>query len=98
MQTVAASAPLLTRFANRTWSLSQRYWRVVVVAMLALLHVAVFRGVADPWAHALMLAHLGLVLLWQPFLRAEQRISATQGFILALVASAVMLWLDCWFL
>src|SRR5688572_22064913 len=66
--------------------------------MLALLHVAVFRGVADPWARALMLAHLGLVLLWQPFLRAEQRISATQGFILALVASAVMLWLDWWFL
>src|SRR5688572_11664981 len=66
--------------------------------MLALLHVAVFRGVADPWARALMLAHLGLLLLWQPFLRAEQRISATQGFILALVASAVMLWLDWWFL
>ena len=89
---------MLERLANRTWSLSQRYWRVVVVSMLALLHVAVFRGVADPWARALMLAHLGLVLLWQPFLRAEQRISATQGFILALVASAVMLWLDWWFL
>ncbi len=89
---------MLERLANRTWSLSQRHWRVVVVAMLALLHVAVFRGVADPWARALMLAHLGLLLLWQPFLRAEQRISATQGFILALVASAVMLWLDWWFL
>ena len=98
MQPASLSAPMLERFANRTWSLSQRHWRVVVVAMLALLHVAVFRGVADPWARALMLAHLGLLLLWQPFLRAEQRISATQGFILALVASAVMLWLDWWFL
>ncbi|HEX6411485.1 MAG TPA: ATP-binding protein [Burkholderiales bacterium] len=98
MQPASLSAPMLERLANRTWSLSQRYWRVVVVAMLALLHVAVFRGVADPWARALMLAHLGLLLLWQPFLRAEQRISATQGFILALVASAVMLWLDWWFL
>jgi signal transduction histidine kinase len=98
VQPTTLSAPVLERFANQTWTLSQRYWRVVVVAMLALLHVAVFRGVADPWARALMLAHLGLVLLWQPFLRAEQRISATQGFILALVASAVMLWLDWWFL
>jgi signal transduction histidine kinase len=98
MQTVTAPAPLLTRLANSAWIQSQRYWRVVVVAMLALLHVAVFRGVADPWARALLLAHLGLLLLWQPFLRAEQRISPTQGFILALVASAVMLRLDWWFL
>jgi signal transduction histidine kinase len=98
MQTVTAPAPLLTRLANYAWTLSQRYWRIVVVAMLALLHVAVFRGVADPWARALLLAHLGLLLLWQPFLRAEQRISPTQGFILALVASAVMLRLDWWFL
>jgi signal transduction histidine kinase len=92
------SLTLYARLANSAWSLSQRYWRVVVVAMLALLHVAVFRGVADPWARALLLAHLGLLLLWQPFLRAEQRVSPTQGAILALVASAVMLRLDWWFL
>jgi signal transduction histidine kinase len=98
MQPGTLPAPGLTRLANSTWSLSQRYWRIVVVAMLALLHVAVFRGVTDPWARALLLAHLGLLLLWQPFLRAEQRISATQGFILSLVASAVMLWLDWWLL
>src|SRR5512134_173793 len=98
MQPGTLTAPLLTRLPNTTWDFSQRYWRVVVVAMLALLHVAVFRGVSDPWARALLLAHLGLLLLWQPFLRAEQHISATQGFILALVASGVMLWLDWWFL
>src|SRR5438105_7526699 len=66
--------------------------------MLALLHVAVFRGVTDPWARSLLLAHLGLVLLWQPFLRAEQRVSPIQGAILALVAIAVMLELDWWLL
>ena len=98
MQQATLSAPWLTRLANSVWSLSQRYWRIVVVAMLTLLHVAVFRGVADPWARAMLLAHLGLLLLWQPFLRAEQRVSATQGAILALVASGVMLWLDWWFL
>src|SRR5205823_414513 len=37
-------------------------------------------------------------LLWQPFLRAEQRVSPTQGFILSLVAFAVMLRLDWWLL
>ena len=98
-QHITASAPVLTRVANMTWTFSQRYWRIVVVAMLALLHVAVFRGVADPWARALLLAHLGLLLLWQPFLRAdEQRVSPMQALILALVASSVMLWLDWWLL
>src|SRR5678809_1742462 len=77
------------RIANAVWALSQRYWRLIVVAMLALLHVAVFRGVADPWARALLLAHFGVVLLWQPFLRAEQRVSPLQGFILALVLSLI---------
>ena len=98
MQLTAARAPILTRIANMAWAFSQRYWRVVLVAMLALLHIAVFRGVADPWARALLLAHLGLLLLWQPFLRGEQRVSPVQGVILALVASAVMLRLDWWFL
>ncbi len=98
MQTATLPAPVLTRLANLTWSFSRRYWRLVVVAMLALLHVAVFRGVADPWARALLLAHLGLLLLWQPLLRAEQRVSPLQGVILALVATGVMLWLDWWFL
>src|SRR4029079_14560533 len=72
--------------------------RLVVVAMLALLHVAVFRGVCDPWARALLLAHLGLLLLWQPFLRAEQRVSTAQGVTLAVVAVLVMTRLDWWLL
>jgi signal transduction histidine kinase len=90
--------PLFERITNATWIFSRRYWRLVVVAMLLLLHVAAFRGVADPWARALLLAHLGLLLLWQPFLRAEQRVSATQGVILLIVAVVVMLRLDWWLL
>src|ERR1700745_4110799 len=98
MQPATLSEPAFFRIANAARTFSQRHWRLVVIAMLALLHVAVFRGVADPWARALLLAHLGLLLLWQPFLRAEQRVSPTQGFILSLVAFAVMLRLDWWLL
>ena len=98
MQPESLSAPYFSRLASATWDFTRRYWRLIVVAMLALLHVAVFRGVADPWARALLLAHLGLVLLWQPFLRAEQRVSPLQAVILALVAFAVMLQLDWWLL
>jgi signal transduction histidine kinase len=98
MQPALPGEAMFGRLANAAWGFSQRYWRLVVVAMLLLLHVAVFRGVADPWARALLLAHLGLLLLWQPFLRAEQRVSPVQGFILALAAAAVMLYLDWWLL
>src|ERR671937_560378 len=98
MQHAAIEHRVFERLTNATWSFSQRYWRLVVVAMLLLLHIAVFRGVADPWARALLLAHLGLLLLWQPFLRAEQRVSPAQGLILSLVAFVVMLRLDWWLL
>jgi len=98
VQLTTARPSLLTRVANMAWSFSQRYWRVIVVAMLALLHIAVFRGVADPWARALLLAHLGLLLLWQPFLRAEQRVSLGQGLILLAVALVLLLRLDWWLL
>ena len=66
--------------------------------MLALLHVAVLRGTADDWARALLLAHLGLLLLWQPFLRGEHQVSATQGLFIGLGAVAVMLWVGWWLL
>ena len=97
--TRASPGTVFNRLANATWDFSQRYWRLIVVAMLALLHVAVFRGVADPWARALLLAHLGLVLLWQPFLRAEQRVSPLQGADSCRSSPfAVMLRLDWWLL
>src|SRR3954463_7555227 len=87
-----------SRLAGAAWSLSQRHWRFVVIAMLALLHVAVLRGTADEWARALLLAHLGLLLLWQPFLRGEHRISVPQGLFIAAGAVVVMPWIGWWLL
>jgi signal transduction histidine kinase len=97
-QQASLIAPASNRLANAAWSFSHRYWRLVVIAMLALLHIAVIRGVADTWARAMLLAHLGLLLLWQPFVRAEQRVSPVQGLVLALGAFVVMMWLDWWLL
>ena len=47
MQHAAVSIPVFSRLANAARTTSQRHWRLVVVAMLALLHIAVVRGVAD---------------------------------------------------
>lgn len=98
MQAPSPALPVTTRLGNAAWSLSQRHWRFVVVLMLLLLHVAVLRGTGDGWARALLLAHLGLLLLWQPFLRGEHRLSITQAGLIALGATAVMLWLSWWLL
>lgn len=93
-----ASPSMSSRFAAAIWSLSRRQWRFVVVAMLALLHVVVLRGTVDDWARMLLLAHLGLLLLWQPFVRGEQQVSASQGLFIALGAVAVMFWVGWWLL
>ena len=98
MQAPSPAVPANSRLASATWSFSQRHWRFVVIAMLALLHVVVLRGTADDWARALMLAHLGLLLIWQPLLRGEQRVSRTQAVFIALGAVVVMLWIGWWLL
>ncbi len=98
MQAESVNRSGLTRLANAITWFSQRYWNLVLFAMLGLLHVATLRGVTDDWARALLLAHLGLLLLWQPFLRGQHRVSVPQAaFILAAVV-AVTLWLDWWLL
>lgn len=98
MRTDTFTASVLTTIANSALGFSQRYGRFVVIAMLLLLHVAALRGVEDNWARALLLAHLGLILLWQPFLRGQYQVSATQLAFIAFGATAVMLWLNAWLL
>ena len=98
MQAPSLPVPIATRLSNAVWVWTQRRWRFVVIAMLALLHVAAVRGMADSWARALLLAHLGLLLLWQPFLHGEQRVSTAQAGFIVLGAVVVMLWLDWWLL
>lgn len=98
MPSASLAPPVSARIAGAIRALSRRHWRFVVIAMLVLLHFAVLRGAADGWARALLLAHLGLLLLWQPFLSSEQHISVPQGLFIALGAVSVMLWLDWWLL
>jgi signal transduction histidine kinase len=98
MQAVMPSTPAFPRVASAVLAFSQRRWRILVVAMLALLHVAALRGVADPGARALLLAHLGLLLMWQPFLRGQHEVSNTQAAMIGLASAAVMLWLNWWLL
>ncbi|MCX7960795.1 MAG: hypothetical protein N2653_04355 [Burkholderiales bacterium] len=98
MQIASPARRRLARLAQGVRTASERHWRLVAIAMLGLLHLAVVRGTEDGWARALLLAHFGLALLWQPLLSAEQRISAAQAAAIGLGAAAVTFWLDWWLL
>src|SRR5450830_2031971 len=76
--------------------LINRYWRLLFVAMLVLLHLTAMRGVEDTWARALMLAHFGLFILWQPFMRGEQSLTPLQLFAIALICVLALFFWNWW--
>jgi len=98
MQAAAPSDSDSARIARAAGAFSRRYWQYVVIGMLALLHVVALRGVADEGARVLVIAHLGLLLLWQPILRGEHPMTVTQAVVIALGAAAAVLWLNWWLL
>ena len=75
-----------------------RSWRLLFVLMLLLLHLSAMRGAEDFWARGLMLAHFGLFIIWQPFMRGEQRLSGAQVVVVLAIAVGILLYLDWWLL
>jgi hypothetical protein len=62
--------------------------RWLLLAMLALLHGALLFGVESPWARSLLLAHMGLFLIWQPLWRGEREVGPGALAFIALAAIA----------
>ncbi|MDP2793462.1 MAG: sensor histidine kinase [Sulfurisoma sp.] len=60
--------------------------------MLVLLHLTLLEGVDSLMDRILMVIHIGLFFLWQPFVRTEQRLSAGNlVMVFGMVAAAVLL-------
>jgi len=73
-----------------------RTGRWLLLAMLALLHGALMLGVNSIWVHPMLLAHLGLFLLWQPLWRGEREVRGSALVFIALAAGTAMFWLNWW--
>lgn len=73
-----------------------RAGRWLLLVMLGLLHGAMLLGVGSPWAHPLLLAHLGLFLLWQPLWRGEREVGRGGLAFIALAAAVAVFWLNWW--
>ncbi len=70
----------------------------IAIAMLATLHLALIVGTQSIWARPLLLAHLGLFLLWQPLWRGESKLSAANTLFIGVASMAALLWLNWWVL
>jgi len=73
-----------------------RTGRWLLLAMLGLLHGALLSGMSGPWAHPLLLAHLGLFLLWQPLWHGERKVGRGMLAFIALAAAVAIFWLNWW--
>ena len=88
----------MTRFSLLAEQLSTRYWKLLFICMLVLLHFASVRGAGDWWARALMLAHCGLFIIWQPFLQRSRHARWSEVALIAAAATAILYSLNWWLL
>jgi len=78
------------------WEGHFRTGRWMLLAMLGVLHVALMFGVDSPWVPPLLLAHLGLFLLWQPLWHGERIIGVRALIFIVLGAVSALYWLSWW--
>ncbi|MFA7269714.1 MAG: ATP-binding protein [Sterolibacterium sp.] len=80
-------APRLTDWLDR-----HRRW--LLLGQLMLLHLGLMQGIDNVQGRTMLVAHIGLFLLWQPFVRAELRLNYFHfTLVFALVAAAIV-WLN----
>jgi len=73
-----------------------RSGRWLLLAMVGLLHSALLFGVDSQWVHPLLLAHLGLFLLWQPLWSGEHEVGPGALAFIIMAAMVAMFWLSWW--
>ena len=79
------------KFLNHIGMFFRERQRLVLIAMLAVLHLTLLAGAETSIALMCWLVDVGLFLLWQPFIQAERRMDG-----LSLVLLTVLLCLGVW--
>lgn len=60
--------------------------------MLLMLHLAIVFGDGSAWTQAVLLAHYGLFLLWQPLIRGDARVNPRLAALIFAAAALLMFW------
>lgn len=77
------------------WVLTSRW---LSFAMLVLLHLALWLDIQHPWGRAILLAHLGVFMVWQPLWRGETKLSVKHVVGILTVSLVALIWLNWWVL
>lgn len=72
--------------------------RLVSTLLLLTLHAAVVTELDSPVARSLILAHIGLFLIWQPIWRGDQRLNWQNILVFVVLMGGFLIWLDWWLL
>lgn len=75
-----------------------RHRHGLMIVMLALLHTALLLERESWLAHGLILAHVGMALLWQPVWRGEKMLTPFGAVSVALASLVFALWVNWWLL
>ena len=76
--------------------LARRNEHRILALMLFMLHEAVWWDFGGALSRSMMLAHLGLFLLWQPLWSREQSLAWGSGLVFFLAMLGIVAWLDWW--
>lgn len=68
----------------------------LLLATLLLLHVSILFDLDDPWARAMLIAHVGLFLLWQPVWSGESKLGLPALVFVAAACLGIFLYLNWW--
>ena len=80
--------------ASLTFLAQRRFEHQILALMLASLHLALWWDFGGALSRSLILAHLGLFLMWQPLWRREQRLNWKGSIVFILATLAFIIWTD----
>jgi len=74
------------------WLDRRRRW--LILGQLLLLHLGLMQGMSHFEGRTMLVSHIGLFLIWQPFVRAESRLNYFHFAIVIALVVAAIIWLN----
>ncbi|MFA6442069.1 MAG: ATP-binding protein [Sterolibacterium sp.] len=71
-----------------------RHRRWLLLGQLLLLHLGLMQGMDNVQGRTMLVAHIGLFLIWQPFVRAESRLNYFHFAVVMALVVAAIIWLN----
>lgn len=84
---------MMTKFPQKNLG-NAEHW--LLLTMLALLHSVLWLGIENVWSRPFLLAHLGLFLLWQPFLGGQEKLRLGGAIFIVFASIVAVWWLNWW--